>query len=275
MPCLIKRLTARGLQAVDYTASSLADAARYEPDHGVYTVTNTFDTTKVLKLDAHLNRLEDSARRANIPLVLDRPRLRAALRQMITEANYGDVRFRVTVPAHSPDEFIISIEPFTPISPQIIASGVRVTTIHAARHDPAAKTTDWMHDRAAIEASLPAGIYTALLVNEHGEILEGISSNFYAVLDHQLRTAGAGMLPGIAQQIVFEVAPAILPIRRDAVTMGDIPRLSEAFITSASRGIVPVVEIDGVKIGDGLPGEKTKAIRAAYQGWLEGHLEEL
>ncbi len=89
MPCLIKRLTPDGLQAVDYHADSLADAARYEPHDGVYTITNTYHTFQVLKLDAHLDRLEDSARLAGIPLALHRSALRAALRQMIAEAGYG------------------------------------------------------------------------------------------------------------------------------------------------------------------------------------------
>ena len=99
MPCLIRRLTASGLQTVDYSAESLADAAEFESRDGVYTVANTFHQTQTLKLDAHLDRLEDSARRVGIALDLDRARLRSSLREMILDSGYGDVRFRITVPA--------------------------------------------------------------------------------------------------------------------------------------------------------------------------------
>src|SRR5215813_11137984 len=102
-PCLIKILTPAGLQNAPYTADSLADAVKFEPHDGVYTVTNTYNTIQALKLDAHLNRLEDSARRENIPLALDRRMLRAALREMITQSGFGDVRFRITVPRTQPD----------------------------------------------------------------------------------------------------------------------------------------------------------------------------
>jgi branched-chain amino acid aminotransferase len=276
MPCLIKYLTPNGLQPAPYSADSLADAARYEPHDGVYTITNTHNTMQVLKLDAHLNRLEDSARQAGIPLQLDRARLRAALRSLIEEAGYGDVRFRITVPKAQPDNLILSVEPFKPLAADIIANGVRCITVKdAARHTPAAKTVDWMHDRASIEKTLPADIFTGLLLGENGEILEGLSSNFYAILNGELRTAGTGVLPGIAQQIVFEIAPRVLPLRKDAVTVADIPRLSEAFITSSSRGIVPVIEIDGITIGEGKPGEQTQALRREYTHWMERHLEEL
>lgn len=276
MPCFIRLLTPEGLQPVNYTAESLADAARHEPRDGVYTITNTFGTYKVLKLDAHLDRLETSSERASIPLRLDRARLRAALRQMIADAEYGDVRFRITLPAANPDHLILSLEPFTPLPAEVFANGVHCVTIEgAARRQPGAKTTDWMHDRTKIEAALPPEIFTALLLDEDGNILEGLSSNFYSVLNGELRTAGQGVLPGIAQQIVLEVAPVILPVRKDAVHVSEIPTLDEAFITSASRGIVPMVEIDGIQIGDGAPGGQTKALREAYLAWVTGHLEEL
>jgi branched-chain amino acid aminotransferase len=271
---MIRILTPQDLQPAPYTADSLADAVKYEPSDGVYTVTNTYNTDQVLKLDAHLERLEDSARQQDIPLKLDRVRLRQVLRQMIGEANFGDVRFRITVPRQQPGHLILSIEPFAPPSPEIYVTGVRCITLRgSARHNPAAKTTDWMHDRRQI--TLPYGIYEGLLLDEQEHILEGTTSNFYGILDGDLRTAGIGALPGIAQQIVFAVAPALLPLRKDALSIGDIPRLNEAFITSSSRGIVPVVEIDRVTIGEGKPGKCTLVLRQAYREWVNAHLEKL
>ena len=84
MPTTIRVFRENRLHPVNYSAESLADAVRHEPD-GVYTVTNTCHTTQVLKFDAHLNRMEDSAMRADIPLKIDRGRLRSALRQMIED----------------------------------------------------------------------------------------------------------------------------------------------------------------------------------------------
>lgn len=274
MACYIRILTPQGLQPAPYAAESLADAVQHEPADGVYTVTNTYNSFQVLKFDAHLNRLDDSARRVGIPLQLDRTALRQALRQMIADAGFGDVRFRITVPRAQPDHLILSMEPFHPPPGEVYQNGVRCITLPgSARHNPAAKTTDWMHNRR--EITLPAGIYEGLLLDEEGNILEGTNSNFYAILNGELRTAGEGVLAGIARQIVFTVAPDILPVRKDAVHVSDIPRFDEAFITSSSRGVVPVVEIDGVRIQDGKPGECTKAIREAYVAWVQAHLEEL
>ena len=150
-----------------------------------------------------------------------------------------------------------------------------MTAPGSARHNPAAKTTDWMHDRHAVETALAPGVYEALLLSNTDDILEGTGSNFYAILHGELRSAGKDVLPGIAQQIVYEIAPEVLPLRKDAVNVVDIPRLEEAFLTSSSRGIIPIVVIDGITIGSGKPGAKTTALRERYAAWVGNHLEEL
>ncbi len=276
MPALIKLLTAQGLDNVDYSASSLADAAQYEPDDGIYTVANTFNTYDTLKLNAHFDRMEDSAKRQSIPLNLNRQRLRQSLRQMIDEADYGDVRFRITVARSQPEQFILTIEPFTAPSQQIIEQGVScITAANNARTDAEAKTTDWMHARKALSDAMPEGIYDTFLLDKDGKILEGLGCNFYAIVNGILRTAGEGVLKGISQQIVFEVAESIIKVEQKAVHVSEIDQFSEAFLTSSSRGIIPVVEIDGIQIGDGQVGQATKKLRAAYQVWMDNHLEAL
>lgn len=274
MPTLIKRLSASGLMPVDYSANSLNEAAAFEPHDGIYTVANTFNRYDTLKLNAHFDRMEDSARRENIPLVLDRQRIRQALRQMIDEANFGDVRFRITVSRQHPNEFILSIEPFHPPAVALIEEGVRcITAPNSARENAAAKTTEWMHKRQALADAMPAGIYETFLLDSEGYILEGTGSNFYAILDGKLRTANEGVLKGISQQIIFEIAPAIIPLDLRPIHLGEISQLSEAFMTSSSRGIIPVIEIDGISIGK--VGEISKKLLSAYAQWLKVHLEVL
>lgn len=276
MPTLIKLLTADGLQDVDYTANSLTDAAQHEPERGIYTVTITYKTDKVLKLNDHFDRMEDSARRQKIALNLDRQQVRDALRSMIDTANYGDVRFRVTVPQTQPDHFILTIEPFTPPSAELIAAGTKCITVpDSARSDAEAKTTDWMHARKALQQAQPEGIYDTFLLDSEGYLLEGLGANVYVIMDGELHTAGSGVLKGISQQIVFEVAPSIIPIKSEAAHMGDLANFDEIFLTSSSRGIIPVIELDGTTIGSGQPGATTRALRAAYDAWVDDHLEAL
>ncbi len=275
MPIVARQLTPEGLAPLAYQADSLADAARFEPQ-GVYTITNTYPNLQALKLDAHLTRLEDSARREGIPLTLDRPRLRAALRQLIVESGYDVVRFRITVPAATPDQPVLTVEPFHPPAPEVYTQGIHcVTVTNTHRDNPAAKTTGWMTQRRSVQNALPPGVSEGLLVSPADHLLEGLSSNFYAILGGVLHSAEDGVLAGIGRQVVYEVAPGIVPQSGKPVAVSDVPRLEEAFITSASRGIVPVVEIDGLRIGDGTPGPLTRALREAYSAWVSAHLEDI
>jgi branched-chain amino acid aminotransferase len=273
MPTTIGILTPTGLINADYTAETLSEAARFEPD-GVYTVTRTYRRDHALLLDAHLDRLEESAHLESILLRLDRAALRAALRTLIARAGYPASRFRITVPRARPDSITLTLEPFHSVSPETRAKGVAVATVHIARHNPRTKTTDWMEQREAARAAMPAA-YEGILVNDAGELLEGFSSNFYAIRAGRLYTAGEGVLSGIARKVVLMVAPEVLPVELRPVRPDEIPALDEAFVTSSSRGVVPVIRIDEQQVGDGKPGPLTQAISARYHAWEEAHLEPI
>lgn len=275
MPAIIRRLTANRLVDVGFSAVSLQDATKHEPLGGVYTVSNTYERTKTLLLDKHLDRLEESARREGIAFECDRKRLKSALRRMILESEFGDVRFRISVPADAAGEMIMTLEPFQPPDPQLIQAGVRCMTSTVARHSPASKRSEWMHRRQALESTRPAGIYETLLLDARGNLLEGASSNVYVVRNGDLLTASSGMLAGISRMIVLEVCHNIVPLRATAPSMSEIDQYSEAFLSSSSRGIIPVIEIDEMLIGNGQPGSTTLALRTAYQDWVADHLEEL
>ncbi len=267
-------LTPTGLTPADYTATSLADAVSKEPG-GVYTVGRTYERDRVLLFDEHLDRLESSALLEGITVHLDRLALRQAMRSLIDQSGYAESRHRITVPRESPDLLIISLEPYTPVPPEIMERGARVVTVHMKRHNPAAKSTGWMTARKAAVNSFPPGVYEGILLTAEGALLEGTSSNFYAILGGVLRTADEGVLPGIARRAVLKVATELLPIDLHPLYVDDIPKISEAFLTSAGRGVVPIVEIDGHSLGDGKTGLWTLKLREAYNAWSSAHLEAI
>ncbi len=261
------------VEPVPYTATSLADAAAKEPQ-GIYTVGRTFDRDKVLLMESHFKRLERSAHLEGMPLHLERSAIRQALRDLIEQSGYADCRFRITIPREMPDQPIITLEPFVPVPEEIIRSGARVMTVHMARRNPAAKTTEWMATRKRAIDSFTTGIYEGILVSADGILLEGTNSNFYAIKDDTLRTADdRDVLAGIARQVLLTVAPGILPVHLEPVRVDEISRLSEALLTSAGRGVVPIVEIDGRSVGDGRPGPYSRRLREAYNAWTQAHLE--
>ena len=105
------------------------------------------------------------------------------------------------------------------------------------------------------------------------DILEGISSNFYAVLREVLRTAGAGVLEGVTRHIVLQAAAGVVPIDYHPVAVSDLTEVSEACITSSSREVMPVIQIDDQIVGAGQPGPITQTLLARYHAYLERDAE--
>ena len=258
-----------------YTAESLPEAVQYEPE-GVYTVASTFRQNYALLFESHLDRMEESARLENIPLNLDRIALRSALRTLIAQSGYENSRFRITVPRQNPDQLIITLEPFGGVPPEVKSNGVMVATVKITRRNPKSKTSDWMSKRAEAKASMPPDAYEGIIVNDADELLEGFGSNFYAVWNGKLYTADDdAVLGGISRKIVFSIAPELLSIERSPIRLQDILAIDEAFLTSSSRGIVPIVQINAEKISDGNVRTITQELMQRYDAWVDEHIQPI
>ena len=273
-PVIRKRLTPAALADEPGSLDSLQQAARDETQ-GVYTVCNTQRGGRVFRLDAHLDRLEESAGRQGVTVHLPRQRIRQALRSMLDESGFDEMRFRLSVPRQAPDQLLIAIEPWRPPANHLRRDGLRCAIAAGlARRDPAAKDSAWLQQRSRFR--MPPGCHEALLTGAEGAILEGLGSNFYAVAAGELRTAAGGaVLAGITRGIVLQLAPAILPVNLSAPRLEEIARFDEAFISSSSRGLLPVVQIDDQVIGDGRPGPLTHALDQAFDAFVQRHLEAL
>lgn len=256
-------------------AHNLAEAADQEPGEGAYLVARTWSGGNVLDLDAHFDRLEQSASAMGHPVTVPRASIRRVIATHLPRRG-GCVlegRFRLTAVPHGTPHFILSLEEAHAVAPELLRSGADCRIVAgAARRDAEIKSTSWMHERKKLTGGPEP--YEFLLTDHDGFILEGATSNFYAVLGGELWTAGAGVLSGTARRIVFHVAPAVIPIRLEPINVEQLPRVQEAFITSATRGIVPVRRIDQV-VYDRTPGPVTRALTELYHRWLEDHLEPL
>jgi branched-chain amino acid aminotransferase len=275
------RLDARDLPLLSFEPAprSLDEASRHLPS-GVYTTFRTYaERTRVVGLRAHLDRLDDSAARsarARTPPV-DRSAIRAALRAALGSFGSGEARVRLTLSlADPPGAVFLSIQPLQPPPPEIYTCGVRVRISGLRRSAPEVKATDFLTAAAPQRAALPAGVFELLLVDEAGSILECTSSNFFGVLAGRLWTAGTGVLAGVTRGVVLDLArQAGLDVVLQPVPRSAIPELSEAFLTSSSRGVVPIVGIDEHPVGEGVPGPVSRRLGELYEQRLLAYAEPI
>jgi branched-subunit amino acid aminotransferase/4-amino-4-deoxychorismate lyase len=238
---------------------------------GVYSGLRTFGGDRFLRLDAHLDRVEANLAALGWKVAFDRAGFRRALHRAVTAYPLPDARVRFDVlrePARelgASSNVLLALSPFEPVPERFLREGVAVElTGDLRRERPLIKTTDFVERRKPY----PVGdidCYEHVMLDATGRLLECTSANFFGVSDGTLLTAGEGVLEGITRSIFLELARAAeIPVRLEAVTVAEIGGLDEAFLTSSSRGLVPIVRIDGQRIGAGRPGPVGRRLLADY-----------
>ena len=258
------------------TVPAFLDDASQQLPAGAYTTLRTYDHSKAIRLKDHFERLKESAKQKGYDLTVDEFGIRKAIRLALDQGDTShEYRVRITLDLSQQLGSVYLTAEVLRIPPVIAyEQGVPVVTCGLHRDQPGAKLTDFIHPASQYRKVLPPGVEEALMVNPAGEILEGLSSNFFGILSTRLITAGEAVLAGITRSLAIDAARQLsLPIEYRAVQMAEIPSIDEAFITSASRGILPVRKIDNSLIGDGHPGEVTRRLAAAFDRLVEQEQE--
>ena len=251
----------QGLSLSGFSGPGLDAVSLLLPD-GIFTTLRTYAGDRIPGLSAHLQRLIDSHARLGRPRPLDLNAIRAGLREIIRREALPAARLRITTPFDGPAVYI-SVEPFAGYPPEYYARGVRCATSRLERATPEAKHTAFIAPSRSEKARAHPEIHEELMVNDRDEVLEGFSSNFYGVLDGILHTAGEGVLAGVTRALTLSEAEGLAPVSLTPVRLADLPRLTEAFITSSGREVMPVRQIDAVEIGE--PGPLTRELMARYR----------
>ena len=244
----------------------------------VYEVTSVLEG-RLVDNRGHLARLRRSLEALRIPMPLDEDGIEAVQRTLIERNGLenGIVYMQVTRGAADrdfpyPREATPSLVMFTQARPLIdvpaARTGIKVISvpdIRWARRD--IKTVGLLAPVMAKQAALDAGVHDAWFV-EDGKVTEGCSNNAYIVnADGRIvtRRLGNEILHGVTRATVLELSrQAQVEVEERAFTLEEAYAAREAFVTSASIFVLPVVEIDGRRIADGEPGPITRRLRALY-----------
>jgi len=148
-------------------------------------------------------------------------------------------------------------------------AGIAVVTVPDIRWSRVdIKSVALLPNVLAKQAARDKGAREAWLVDGEGRVTEGASSNAWIITrDGALvtRPLDTGILPGITRSVVIDLLKAQgLTLEERAFTVAEAYAAREAFVTSASQIVMPVVSIDGRPVGDGKPGPLTGTLRGGY-----------
>jgi len=248
-------------KTVDLQDMSSLDAITRQLPDGYYSTFRTFaGCTRVLGLKTHLRRLYKPMSQADT----DAATLRQNLLQLLEPYRPGETRIRIMMTKQG--QVYVAIEPLRLLPSEVYQNGVRVETTQIHRVAPRLKTTAFIGASNNERKHLAhENIFEALLV-KNGKLLEGMTSNFFYVLGNILYTAQRDILLGVTRRTVIRVARSRgVDVKYKPLELIQLSAVKEAFITSSSRGIVPVIQIDAMRVGQGQVGSLTKKLMSAYE----------
>ena len=158
-------------------------------------------------------------------------------------------------------------------------SGVRLRPVPQARHAACmfagTKIVSWAMNLTWLEEAQAAGFDKALLLNERGQVAECTSANIFMAVGNQVSTPplSSGCLPGITRELLLsELRTPGFAVCEKEITPAELQAADDVFITSTTRDLLPVVEIEGRKIA--ARGNARAALQEAFSAYVRRYVEE-
>ncbi|MGA2448138.1 MAG: aminotransferase class IV [Polyangiaceae bacterium] len=235
-------------------------------------------------LGEHLARLRHSAERVFISTPLGDSEWASEVDRAVAETGNEESYVRILLTrgvgplSIDPDSAIrptriVFVEPLTVPAREAYVNGISVITATVRRtvDDTAAagaKVANYLESILALREAKARGAAEALVVDSRGFVVEGTTSNVFAVLGGRLVTppVQAGILPGITRAHILRAATALgLPVVERTLLRDELFAADEVFITSSIRELFPVVRVDGRSIAGGLPGPTGRALHRRFR----------
>ncbi len=256
-------------------------------DRGFLYGDSVFETVRtyggaLFALDEHLSRLAQSALKMGIELPISVEELATETLRAVAHASNHESYARIMLtrgsgPLGLDPELadralrVILVEPLKMPPREHYETGIEahcVQTVRASDAADSAKLGNYLASALALRKARLAGADEALVVNRDGLVVEGTTSNIFAVVKGELITPplDSGVLAGITRKHILDIAAEEgLVVSFRAMTPAELIQSDEVFLTSSIREILPIQKVDGHQIGDGRPGPLTRRLHRAFR----------
>ncbi|PIE62373.1 MAG: branched-chain amino acid aminotransferase [Desulfobacter postgatei] len=224
-------------------------------------------------LDAHIDRFLSSAEKIGLTPAWTQEEIKEIVFNLIEKNDPMDeanIRILLTG-GSSPDFFnpvgtprlLILMTDLPALPAHWYTKGIKVITFAQQRVLPDAKITNYIPAVLALKQARAHDAVEAIYITQDKMVLEGTTSNLFALIDGTLVTPAKGVLKGITRSIVLSLGKKLFPVSEQDLSLDTLLSASELFITGTNKGIVPVIQVDDSIIGSGMPGPGTRALMSA------------
>lgn len=249
---------------------------------GVYEVIPVYGG-HLFRLDAHLARLDDSLVNIRLSSPYSHDKWREILTALVARNGGKDLSVYLQItrgvaprdhafPKNVEPTVFAMANPLLPVPSQILRDGVAVITMDDFRWQNChVKAIALLANILARQQALDSGASEAVFVRD-GQVTEGAASNLFYVKNRALYTPpkGARLLPGITRDLVLELAAAHhVPAQETNFDIAALRNADEIWLTSSTKEILPVTQLNGEPVGNGKPGPMWSRMLALYQEYKQ------
>ena len=262
--------------AADQAALGLNDLGIVR-GYGVFDLLRTYDG-KLFKLHEHVLRLERSAALIGLELPWSTAEIEAIARATYMRNAIANATIRIIVTGGAADDFmtpqqhptlIVMVNPIGIPAPEQQSHGVKVITTRIERMMPTVKSLNYITAIMAMQAARRVGAVEAIYRTADDRITEGTRANFFIFRDNRLITPQTDVLGGITRDVVLEIAGDDFEVVEAPLFYADLATCDEAFLTSSTKEILPVTQIDDITIGQGKPGPNTRKLIELFSAYVK------
>lgn len=244
---------------------------------GIYEVVRTY-RGRPFELDAHLNRLDRSARELSLIQPYTRAQWTEWIQQGVRDAGYAEAKIYIQItrgvaardhafPPNVAPTVVMTIRELASFPIKTREAGVIAKTCEDLRWGRCdIKSVNLLANVLAREEAKRAGVFEAILVKD-GLVTEGSVSNVMAVQAGTVVTAPEGprILSGVTRTVVLDLAKAAgIPVREEFLSVESLYTADEVFLTGTTVEVLSVVQVDGRRIGIGHPGPVAKVLASRW-----------
>lgn len=238
-----------------------------------------FDYFKVLNkqcyhIDDHLARFKNSAELSYLKLPLSFEEIKRICNTLIDMSDLKKPALKLILTASTAesakDNLIILSEELPTYTSKLYSKGIRLFTEAYQREMPSVKSTNYMNF-FRLKRKLQLQANQDILYYNRSSITECPRSNFFAVKKNKVITSKDNILEGITRKSILTLIKGKYPCEIRNIPINEITEFDEAFVTSTTRGIMPVSEIDGIKISKGKIGPLTSDLRQLLDNEMENY----
>lgn len=242
--------------------------------YGIFDAWRTYGKAPFRQHD-HLERLFSSARQIDLYMPWSLEELDAIAHETLARNGHPeDVTLRMVVTGGEAANFLmpedkpslaVVVAKVKPYPAQMFEAGAKLIVVDMDRFMPTVKSLNYMTAVMSQKKMKAAGAVEALYRNAEGYISECAVSNFLIFKGDQLITPESGVLPGITRNVVMELAEDRFEVVMRPVHFDEIATADEAFITSTTKEVMPIVQVGDVTVGNGQVGPRTQEMMKVFK----------